>query len=87
MVIYCGKETRIAQNNRPPINKIGKTDKEINTLSKLLFGLMLILTLLIYISSGTNFHEGWSIFIFRVFILLSAIIPISLKVNLDFAKL
>lgn len=37
---------------------------------------------------GGKFNsEKWFVYLVRTFILLSAIIPISMKVNLDFAKL
>lgn len=34
-----------------------------------------------------GFHDNWTMFVFRVMLLLSSIIPISLRVNLDLAKL
>ena len=60
-------------------------DREINFLSKILFVLMLILSLAIVLLNG--FHGDWVMFYFRVVLLLSSIIPISLRVNLDLAKM
>jgi len=60
-------------------------DKEVNKISKLLFLLMVILSLAISVLNGFNGHEG--MFFLRCVLLLSSIIPISLRVNLDLAKL
>ena len=60
-------------------------DQEINHLSKILFVLMLILSAAIVLLNG--FHGEWLMFYFRVVLLLSSIIPISLRVNLDMAKM
>lgn len=87
VVIYTGKETRIAQNSRKPISKIGKTDLEINKLSKMLFLSLVIISIFLTIFSGKILSSTWYLYLIRTFILLSAIIPISMKVNLDFAKL
>lgn len=46
---------------------------------------MLILSMVIVVLNG--FHGDWIMFYFRVVLLLSSIIPISLRVNLDLAKL
>lgn len=87
MVIYTGKETRTAMNSKRPISKQGKTDKEINFLSKVLFFVLLITTLLIFLLGQSFITSNWIIYLVRTFLLLSAIIPISMKVNLNFAKL
>jgi len=60
-------------------------DKEVNKISKLLFLLMVLLSLAISALNGFNGHEG--MFFLRCVLLLSSIIPISLRVNLDLAKL
>ena len=60
-------------------------DKEVNNLSKLLFLLMVLLSLAISALNGFNGNEG--MFFLRCVLLLSSIIPISLRVNLDLAKL
>lgn len=72
-------------NSKLPVSKVSLLDKEINNLSKILFVLMLILSLAIVILNG--FHGDWIMFYFRVVLLLSSIIPISLRVNLDLAKM
>ena len=60
-------------------------DQEVNRLSKVLFTLMIVLSLSITILNGL--HGDYWMFFFRCILLLSSIIPISLRVNLDLAKL
>jgi phospholipid-translocating ATPase len=72
-------------NSKVPTSKTSMLDLEINYLSKILFVLMLILSLSIVLLNG--FHGEWLLFYFRVVLLLSSIIPISLRVNLDLAKM
>ncbi len=60
-------------------------DNEINTLSKILFVLMTFISLIIV--ALNNFTGAWYIELFRFILLLSSIIPISLRVNLDMAKI
>jgi phospholipid-translocating ATPase len=85
LVIYTGRHTRSQMNQKLPTTKQCQLDNEINYLSKILFVLMLILSLSIVILNG--FHGDWFMFYFRVVLLLSSIIPISLRVNLDLAKM
>ena len=87
IIIYCGAETKMALNNKKPIKKYGKTDKEINLLTKLLFFILFILATFILFLSGNIILNDWIIYLVRVFLLFSFIIPISMKVNVDFAKL
>lgn len=85
MVLYTGAEMRVVMNSREPRSKVGKLDLEVNFLSKILFAVMVGLSVLLVSLDG--FAGMWYIHLFRFIILLSAIIPISLRVNLDFAKL
>ena len=64
--------------------KMGRTDDELNYLAKVLFGFMVILSVLIVFTGGLG--EYWLLDIFRQILLLSSIIPISLRVNLDISK-
>lgn len=64
---------------------MGKLDEEINTLSKFLFVFMMAMSFAIVALDGLR--AGWYINFFRFVLLLSAIIPISLRVNLDLAKI
>jgi len=88
LVLYTGRETRISLNSEVPRTKIGKLDVELNFLSKLLFVFMLLLSIILVILSAGNWNFT-RIFVqgFRYLILLSSIIPISMRVNLDFAKI
>ena len=72
-------------NAREPNTKFGKLDMELNRLSKILFLFMML------IAGGLvaldQFSGHWVIKFFRFILLLSSIIPISLRVNLDMAKI
>ena len=65
--------------------KMGRTDGEINYLSKVLFIFMCILSVIIVLVGGLS--EYWLLDLFRQILLLSSIIPISLRVNLDASKM
>ncbi len=84
IVIYTGAETRSAMNTNAPPSKIGKTDMELNNLSKVLFLITIgTASILIILKGITGF---WYIYFFRFVLLMSSIIPISLRINLDLAK-
>ena len=85
MVLYTGKETRSEMNSKSTPTKVGKLDLELNRLSKFLFVLMVIISF--GIVALDHFRGRWYINVFRFILLLSAIIPISLRVNLDMAKI
>jgi phospholipid-translocating ATPase len=72
-------------NSKQPRSKVGLLDQEINFLSKVLFGLMLGIAAIIIILDG--FQGSWYFKYFRFVLLLASIIPISLRVNLDMAKI
>jgi len=84
VVIYTGKDTRIVMNSREPRSKMGKLDIELNMITKLLFVFMLLLAGVIVAFHG--FSGKWHLQYFRYILLMASIIPISLRVNLDFAK-
>ncbi|CAD8114795.1 unnamed protein product [Paramecium sonneborni] len=85
VVVYTGKECRSALNSREPRTKMGRLDNELNQLAKLLCVLLVCTAFTIVLSSG--FQNEWLLQLFRHVLLLSSIIPISLRVNLDFSKL
>jgi phospholipid-translocating ATPase len=85
IVMYTGIETRSQMNQQQPTTKIGKLELELNNISKYLFVIMLILSLSIVALNG--FRGAWEIQYFRFVLLLSSIIPISLRVNLDLARM
>jgi phospholipid-translocating ATPase len=72
-------------NSKMPRSKIGLLDQEINFLSKVLFVLMLLISGVIILADG--FIGRWYFKYFRFVLLLASIIPISLRVNLDLAKI
>jgi phospholipid-translocating ATPase len=84
LVIYTGKETRSVMNANLPPSKIGATDMELNDLSKVLFALTIALAAVLVLLKGLQ--GPWYMYFFRFILLFSAIIPISLRVNLDLAK-
>jgi phospholipid-translocating ATPase len=85
LIIFTGKETRMAMNSKDAREKRGSLDLELNVLSKVLFIFMTILSILIVLASGT--HENLLFFTIKFILLTSSIIPISLRVNLDFSKI
>jgi phospholipid-translocating ATPase len=86
VVIYTGKETRMALNSKQPATKIGITDYEINNLSKLIFVFLLFLAMIPTTLNGV-WQTSTLIEIWRFIILLSSVIPVSMRVNLDLAKI
>lgn len=84
IVVFTGRETRANMNSREPRTKMGRFDEEINKLSKILFALMLAFALVMNIFR--EFNLLWPLYYFRYVLLLASIIPISLRVNLDFCK-
>lgn len=85
LVVYTGAETRSQMNQKKPRSKMCLLDIEVNRLSKVLFALMFSLAAAITVLNGL--HGDFGMFFLRCILLLSSIIPISLRVNLDLAKL
>ncbi|CAF1210269.1 unnamed protein product [Didymodactylos carnosus] len=83
-VIYTGSDTRSVLNTSKPRSKVGLLDLEINTLTKLLFGALILLSVIMLALKG--FHGPWWRYGVRFFLLFSYMIPISLRVNLDMGK-
>ncbi|RIB02895.1 aminophospholipid-transporting P-type ATPase, partial [Gigaspora rosea] len=83
-VIYTGKDTRAVMNTSHPETKTGLLDIEINNLSKILFIVTFIISILLIALNG--FRGLWYIYLFRFLIIFSSIIPIGLRVNLDMGK-
>lgn len=71
-------------SGKTPRSKVGSLDNEINFLSKTLFVVMLFISMIIIVMDG--FYGAWYFKYFRCVLLLCAIIPISMRLNLDFAK-
>eukprot|EP00759_Apiculatamorpha_spiralis_P024625 PhF_6_TR27937/c0_g1_i3/m.41160/K01530/E3.6.3.1; phospholipid-translocating ATPase len=85
VVIYSGKDTRCAMNQSTPSAKQGRLEEELNQLSYYLFGIMFFASLLLV--GLQQFQGEWILSLIRFIVLLSTIIPISMRVNLDIAKI
>lgn len=91
MVLFVGPETRINLNITDKRLKFGSLDDELNSASKLFFFIMLAAAIALQLMSG--YPQGqleWEVFaigVVKYVLLISSIIPISLRVNLDFSKL
>lgn len=84
-VIYTGKETRAMMNTAQPRNKFGKIDEEINFYSILLCASSVIVGFIFLYFSGIS--SRFDITLIRFIIIFSSVIPISLKVTIDVARL
>ncbi|ESN91643.1 hypothetical protein HELRODRAFT_96328 [Helobdella robusta] len=84
-VVYTGCETRSVMNTSKPSQKVGLLDLEVNTLSKVLFFMVFMMSLAMMIMKG--FGGPWYRYMFRFLVLFSYIIPLSLRVNLDVGKM
>lgn len=85
LTVYTGSETKSVINTSQPVSKVGTLDLEVNQLAKLLCAMMLLLALVMV--AANQFRGLFWLDFFRYIILFSAIIPISMRVNLDMAKL
>ena len=85
VVIYSGRECRATMNNSAPRSKIGLLDEELNNLTKVLFAATIVLSVIMVCLKG--FNGPWYLYLFRFVLLFSYLIPISLRVNLDIAKI
>ncbi|XP_043203202.1 probable phospholipid-transporting ATPase IIB isoform X3 [Amphibalanus amphitrite] len=85
LVVYTGRETRSVMNNSAPRSKTGLLDLEINNLTKILFVVVLVLSVVMMCLKG--WQGPWYRYLFRFVLLFSYIIPLSLRVNLDMGKI
>jgi phospholipid-translocating ATPase len=67
-----------------PKTKDGITDQELNTMSKILCVILVLLALSMVTLKG--FQGIWLVYFIRFIVLFSTIIPLSLRVNLDMGK-
>ncbi|XP_074605691.1 putative phospholipid-transporting ATPase IIA isoform X2 [Brevipalpus obovatus] len=84
VVIYTGPETRSVMNNLEPRSKVCLLDIEVNELTKVLFVAVILLSTAMICLKG--FNGPWYRYWFRFLLLLSYMIPISLRVNLEMAR-
>uniref|UniRef100_A0A671U1D6 Phospholipid-transporting ATPase n=1 Tax=Sparus aurata TaxID=8175 RepID=A0A671U1D6_SPAAU len=85
VVIYTGRELRSVMNTSNPRHKVGLFDLEVNCLTKILFGALVVVSLVMV--ALQHFAGRWYLQIFRFLLLFSHIVPISLRVNLDMGKM
>lgn len=85
LVMYSGSDTKLMMSMEKSDPKRSLVDEELNTLSKLLFVLMVSAAALLITIKGLD--TGWIIQFFRYILLLCSIIPLSMKVNQDISKL
>ncbi|KAK0427670.1 hypothetical protein QR680_010355 [Steinernema hermaphroditum] len=85
LVVYTGRETRAVMNTTVPESKVGLLDLEVNNLTKILFLFVVVLAAVMVVMKGLD--PLWYRYLMRFILLFSYIIPISLRVNLDMAKL
>ncbi len=83
-VIYTGRETRASMNTSFPKTKAGITDLEINKVSKCLGFLTVAISIVMMQLRGWG--GNWMTVLVRFIVIFSAIIPISMRVNLDMGK-
>lgn len=90
VVIYTGPQTRSSLSTSASRSKTGLLEYEINSLTKILCGLTLTLSIvLVALEFAENdMVEGakWYVKVMRFLVLFSTIVPISLRVNLDMGK-
>lgn len=84
VVIYTGKETRSVMNNLEARSKVGSIDLDLNYITKLLFGAVVVLAFAMV--TLQRFDGVWWRYWFRFVLLFSYIIPISLRVNLEMSR-
>jgi phospholipid-translocating ATPase len=88
VVLYVGHETKLSLNSKESGNKFGQLDAELNFLSKILFIILLSVSIVMVILRGSYGTTGELIILMvKYLLLLCSIIPISMRVNLDFARL
>ena len=87
-IVYTGPQTRQAMSTTQSRSKSGLLEFEINTLTKILCALTLLLSFVLVALEGFQSPDQhkWYIAVMRYLILFSTIIPISLRVNLDMGK-
>ncbi|OAF65750.1 hypothetical protein A3Q56_06539 [Intoshia linei] len=76
---------RTALHSTQQLNDRGKVDKEVNNFTKLLFAMMIVLSFMMICFKGLN--GDWFRYLMRFIVLFSYLIPITLRINMDMAKL
>lgn len=85
VVIHTGRETKSAMNSSKPRAKSGLIEKELNRIGILCFMLMLLAA--VGLTAQQGFKGKWLIMIIRFLVLMSAMVPISMRVNIDVGRM
>eukprot|EP00917_Polyrhabdina_sp_WS-2016_P000211 GHVP01000406.1.p1 GENE.GHVP01000406.1~~GHVP01000406.1.p1 ORF type:complete len:1031 (-),score=162.48 GHVP01000406.1:363-3398(-) len=84
-IVYTGNETRAQLNKTKNRAKLSTLETEINRLTVLIATVMVSLSFILTIKNG--FGPGWYIYTIRFLMILSAIIPINLKVGIEIGQM
>lgn len=85
VVIFTGAHTRAVMNTSKSSTKFGLIDEELNGSAKILFVISFFMSILMICMK--SLIGPWLVYLVRFFILFSSIIPLSLRVNVDMARL
>ncbi|RNF07043.1 putative phospholipid-transporting ATPase IIB [Trypanosoma rangeli] len=85
VVLHTGVDTRCAMNSSKPSTKMGLIESELNVVGALCFFLLFLISCLLVFVQG--FQGDWVAMFLRFLILLSVIIPISMRVNVDVGRM
>eukprot|EP00484_Ammonia_sp_Unknown_P018282 CAMPEP_0197033670 /NCGR_PEP_ID=MMETSP1384-20130603/12014_1 /TAXON_ID=29189 /ORGANISM="Ammonia sp." /LENGTH=1280 /DNA_ID=CAMNT_0042463511 /DNA_START=76 /DNA_END=3918 /DNA_ORIENTATION=+ len=83
--VYLGAETRQQLNANPKQTKYGKIDQELNRVTKLLVALLVCISFSLTMAKGV--HLNSYLYFGRFLLILSDIIPLSLRVYMDMSKI
>lgn len=86
IVIYTGYETKQMINSKKTRTKISQLEIELNTVSKILFSILILFSLILLAKKGYLKNKTWYIDLLKFCVILSSMIPVSLKVILSFVK-
>jgi len=83
--VYLGTESRQQLNANAKTTKTGKIDKELNWATKLLVSMLIGISFVMTMARGV--HKNSYLYFGRFMLILSDIIPLSLRVYMDLAKI
>ncbi|KEG12294.1 phospholipid-translocating ATPase [Trypanosoma grayi] len=84
-VLHTGVDTRSAMNSSKPSTKMGFIERELNFIGVLCFLFLVVISFLLVVLQ--QFEGEWFVMFLRFLILMSAIIPISMRVNVDVGRM
>ncbi len=87
LVIYTGKDTRSMMNTYKPRSKFGKLEKEIDRFVAMLGFLSTVAALWFTLTKASSLEYSFVILLVRFVMIFSYVIPISLKVSINLARI